>query len=254
MIECWIGCSGFHYKEWKDVFYPTGLPQNKWFEYYSRHFNTLELNTTFYRFPRVHTLRKWFDISPPVYRFSVKAPRLITHFKQFIDSKRMLDDFYRTVREGLGDKLGCVLFQLPKTTLYSTEMLHRLVENMQPGFENVIEFRDASWWQRKTHKKLSKHGAHFCSVSFPALDDFVISDTDLVYYRFHGVPTLYKSTYRKEKVLQVADQLIENKGVKQAYIYFNNTWGQGALKNARQLLQYLNSPAKKKYLSLPKSV
>src|SRR5687768_4735302 len=106
MIETWIGCSGFHYQEWKEVFYPKGLPQRKWFDYYSQQFNTLELNTTFYRFPQLRILQNWYNVSPEIYRFSVKAPRLITHYKQFKDSKRMLSDFYGTSLEGLRDKLG----------------------------------------------------------------------------------------------------------------------------------------------------
>ena len=252
MIELWIGCSGFHYKEWKEIFYPAELPQRKWFEFYSQHFNTLELNTTFYRFPRVHALQKWYDVSPAVYRFSVKAPRLITHYKRFKDSKRMLSDFYGTIREGLRDKLGGVLFQLPRAS-YSEEMLDRIIENMDPGFQNVIEFRDESWWKAKVRRKLSMHGIHFCSVSFPGLPDSVFAATELVYYRFHGIPVIYKSTYKRNSVTQAANDLMQAKKVRQAFIYFNNTWGVGAIKNGRQLQVYCNTSANKKSFSLPKS-
>src|ERR1700747_49503 len=112
-MKWFIGCSGFHYKEWKGIFYPEKLPQRKWFEYYSSRFNTLELNTTFYRFPQLGVLQNWYEKSPADFRFSVKAPRLITHYKQFNDSRQLLADFYGTIREGLQDKLGPVLFQLP---------------------------------------------------------------------------------------------------------------------------------------------
>src|SRR5438105_15010687 len=108
-----IGCSGFHYPEWKKVFYPDGLAQSKWFDFYSEHFNTIELNTTFYRFPQVSFLQNWYKKSPASFNFSVKAPRLITHFKQFSGTERMLGDFYGSIRQGLQKKLGCVLFQLP---------------------------------------------------------------------------------------------------------------------------------------------
>ncbi len=79
MKKWWIGCSGFHYKGWRGKFYPEGLPQKKWFEFYCQYFNTVELNTTFYRFPRIGDLRAWYDRSPDGFRFSVKAPRFITH-------------------------------------------------------------------------------------------------------------------------------------------------------------------------------
>ena len=253
MINTWIGCSGFHYKEWKDFFYPKGLPQNKWFGHYAEHFNTLELNTTFYRFPRVQTLQNWYAMSPSVYRFSVKAPRLITHYKQFRDTQRMLGDFYGTNREGLRDKLGCVLFQLPNRITYSEEMLDRIIEQMDPTFQNVIEFRDRSWWQKKIYAKLAKHNIHFCSVSYPGLDEHVISNTPLIYYRFHGIPKLYKSTYKKATILNVGEQILMMKKTRNAFIYFNNTWGTGALKNARQLLNYCNETRNKNSFSLQKS-
>jgi uncharacterized protein YecE (DUF72 family) len=79
-MQCYIGCSGFYNKDWKEVFYPNGLPQSKWFEFYCTQFNTLELNTTFYRFPTIEMLKKWYDTSPADFKFSVTAPRLITHY------------------------------------------------------------------------------------------------------------------------------------------------------------------------------
>ncbi|MBC7828170.1 MAG: DUF72 domain-containing protein [Chitinophagaceae bacterium] len=240
MIETWIGCSGFHYKEWKEIFYPAGLPQNRWFEYYSRQFNTLELNTTFYRFPRLSFLQNWYNKSPELYRFSAKAPRLITHYKQFNDSKRMLSDFYGTCREGLGNKLGCILFQLPDRIRFSDEMLDRIIEHMDPAFTNVIEFRHAAWWQNKVYRKLAMHGIHFCSISYPGLPEKLVQSSSLVYYRFHGIPRLYKSCYKKHTVINMGEQLLKNKKNQQAFIYFNNTWGTGALRNARQLLSYLH--------------
>lgn len=253
MIETWIGCSGFHYKEWKDVFYPMGLPQRKWFDFYTGHFNSLELNTTFYRFPRLNTLQNWFNISPEIYRFSVKAPRLVTHYKQFKDSERMLSDFYGTCSEGLANKLGCVLFQLPGRVQFSEEMLDRIIGNMNLSFSNVIEFRHVSWWQKKVFKKLAAHNIQFCGISFPGLDDKVIHNTSLVYYRFHGVPRLYKSCYKKDFVVNIGSQVLENKKIHQAYIYFNNTWGTGALRNARQLLTFCKNPRNKNSFSLQKT-
>src|ERR1700760_568766 len=120
-MHCYIGCSGFYNKDWKELFYPKGLAQSKWFEYYCTQFNTLELNTTFYRFPTIEMLKKWYDKSPADFKFSVKAPRLITHYKQFNEVERLLNDFYSSVREGLKEKLGAVLFQLPARVVYSEE-------------------------------------------------------------------------------------------------------------------------------------
>ena len=147
MIQWQIGCSGFHYKHWKGSFYPETLAQSKWFDYYCSYFNTLELNVTFYRFPRLPAMQQWYKKSPENFRFAVKAPRAITHFKQFISVTRMLSDFYSTTRNGLQEKLGCILFQFPERFRYTEERLARILNNVDNSFLNVVEFRHSSWWQ-----------------------------------------------------------------------------------------------------------
>lgn len=239
MVNWWIGCSGFHYKEWKEVFYPKDITQTKWFEFYCRHFNTIELNTTFYRFPRPEALLKWHDRSPEKFKFSVKAPKLITHYKIFKDSERMLGDFYASVYEGLHEKLGCVLFQLPSRIVYSEEMLQRIIETLDPSFDNIIEFRDETWWNEKVYKLLKKHSISFCGISHPKLTDVVIKNTTLLYYRFHGVPVLYKSEYEIDFVRKITTDIKAITKIKDAYVYFNNTWGMGGITNARQMQELI---------------
>ncbi len=241
MAKWYIGCSGFHYKEWKEVFYPKGLPQTKWFEHYCKHFNTIELNTTFYRFPRPEALQGWYNRSPEDFKFSVKAPRLITHYKHFIDCENMLGDFYGAVYEGLTDKLGCVLFQLPSRLLYSGELLERITKILDPSFDNVIEFRNESWWNKKVYNELKKHKITFCGISHPQLQDDVVKNTSILYYRFHGVPVLYKSQYPKEFIEQITNEIKASGISREAYIYFNNTWGTGAINNGRQMPKFIGS-------------
>ena len=240
MAKWWIGCSGFHYKEWKEVFYPKNVPQTKWFEYYCQHFNTIELNTTFYRFPRPETLQSWQQRSPAEFKFSVKGPRLISHYKMFIDCERLLGDFYASVYEGLGEKLGCVLFQLPNRLLYSDEALNRIIESLNPTFDNVIEFRDKSWWNKKVYNALKKHKISFCGISHPALPDEVVKNNSILYYRFHGVPVLYKSEYKKSFIKEITEEVKSCGRFSEAYIYFNNTWGTGAIANARQMQNFIS--------------
>lgn len=241
-MEKWlIGCSGYHYPEWKKVFYPEGLPQKKWFDYYSEHFHTIELNTTFYRFPQVPFLENWYDSSPDTFVFSVKAPRVITHFKQFLGTERMLGDFYGSIRKGLRHKLGCVLFQLPERTAYSEERLQRIVASLDLSFTNVLEFRHESWWNSNVYEILSRHSVIFCSQSHPKLPDLVIHNSPVIYYRFHGCPHLYRSQYKKKKVYEVIDQIRDNENSRQAYVYFNNTMGVAGVRNARQTILYCKS-------------
>lgn len=139
MIQWEIGCSGFYYKHWKEVFYPKGLPQNKWFTFYGDHFNTLELNVTFYRFPQLAFLQSWYDRSSSSFSFAVKTPRGITHYKKFKGAEKLIDDFYSTVAEGLKEKLGCILFQLPPRYNYTNERLQNIISSLDHSFNNVIE-------------------------------------------------------------------------------------------------------------------
>ena len=235
MKRWWIGCSGFYYKGWKDRFYPAGLPMRQWFEYYCRYFNTVELNVTFYRFPKPADLKGWYERSPADFRFTVKAPRLITHFKRFHNAKRETSDFYLSVREGLEDKLGTVLFQLHPGIAYSDENLARIVETMDSSFTNAIEFRHESWWRPQVYEDLKSEAISFCGISYPGLPEEVVKTAAAVYYRFHGVPRLYLSTYQSKKLKIIAQSLKHLRNVEDVYCYFNNDINVAAVRNAMTL-------------------
>lgn len=200
MKKWWIGCSGFYYKEWKDVFYPKGLPQREWFEFYCESFNTVELNVTFYRFPRVEDLKNWYKRSPNDFMFTVKAPRLITHYKRFNNVSREVGDFYETVSKGLKDKLGPILFQLHPGIEYHELTLEHILKNLDESFINVLEFRHSSWWQTAVIKALREKNVIFCSISYPGLPEDVLKTGSTLYYRFHGVPKLYLSSYSRQRL------------------------------------------------------
>lgn len=234
MTKFYIGCSGFHYKEWGGKIYPEKLPQTKWFEFYCEHFNTLEVNSTFYKFPTEKSFTKWYNTSPDDFKFSIKAPRLITHYKKFSDCEKFISDFYTSVSKGLQEKLGCVLFQFPPRLIYTPEMLELIINNVDNSFKNVFEFRDISWWNENVFDQFKKQNLIFCGVSFPKLPDEVMITTEIIYYRFHGVPVLYKSTYT-EGFIENIYQEIKKFNPKEAWIYFNNTWGNAANINSKYL-------------------
>jgi uncharacterized protein YecE (DUF72 family) len=240
-ISWHIGCSGFHYKEWKEEFYPKGLPQRKWFEYYTGHFDTLELNVTFYRFPTLKSLQGWYEKAPPGFSFSAKVPRSITHYKKFVETESMLADFYGLLKEGLSEKLGCVLFQLPPQFSYSEEKLEKILMQVDPGFTNVIEFRHESWWRQDVMALLASNRISFCGVSFPKIPyDDAVMNLPLCYYRFHGVPKLFYSEYDPSFIEKIHHQVISNPLVSTAFIYFNNTASLAALHNARYLKELVS--------------
>jgi uncharacterized protein YecE (DUF72 family) len=241
MAKYHIGCSGFHYKHWRETFYPVDLPIKKWFDYYAQHFDTLELNVTFYRFPQVHVLEKWYNESPDHFRFAVKAPRVITHFKKFNDTERMLDDFYSTVKTGLQYKCGCCLFQLPPNYLYTEEKLGKILNALHTDVQNVVEFRHESWWREDVFRKLADKNISFCGMSHPALPKDIIQQTDLLYYRFHGEENLYASNYSTLQLEQFSNEIKSLHKVKSAYVFFNNDINTYAVNNALELGRFLKS-------------
>jgi uncharacterized protein YecE (DUF72 family) len=236
MRKWWIGCSGFYYKGWKEKFYPKGLPQRRWFEYYCEFFNTVELNVTFYRFPRLQDLQGWHKRSPADFRFTVKAPRLITHYKRFKNAERETNEFYDTVSKGLEDKLGCILFQLHPAIVYSEENLERILHTVDTSFTNAIEFRHTSWWRDDVYKALKKNNITFCSISYPGLPEGVYKTAPSMYYRFHGVPHLYLSSYSTEKMTQIVTDIKAFRNVSDVYLYFNNDIEVAAVSNAKEIM------------------
>lgn len=238
-IKWKIGCSGFHYKGWKGIFYPESLPQREWFRFYAEKFNTLELNVTFYRFPVLKSLENWHKISPDNFSFAVKAPRLITHYKKFSDCSRLMDDFYNLITKGLKNKLGPVLFQLPPKYVYTDARLELIVKSMYKQFNNVIEFRDASWWSPAIFNRLKKEKIIFCGIDYPGLPTDPVITNKTVYYRFHGRPRLYYSAYRKKELNNIADIVSKNKFPEEVYFFFNNTATVSAIKNAVTLKKYV---------------
>ena len=231
--QWYIGCSGFYYKEWKEIFYPKGLPQKQWFEYYCQHFNTLEINNTFYRFPQLKNLQGWKQRSPDQFVFSIKVPGSITHYKQFNETESLLKDFYAVSKEGLANKLGPVLFQLPPKLSYSEEKLDKMLAQIDPSFLNVIEFRNESWWRKDVMEKLTENDIVICGVSFPNLPDDAVINTSTSYYRFHGVPKLFYSAYDPKFLDKIYNQIKKKKTLKTSFIYFNNTASAAALENAK---------------------
>lgn len=187
-------------------------------------------------------LKGWHSKAPEGFSFSAKVPRTITHYKKFVDTQGMMQDFYGTLQSGLEDKLACVLFQLPPSFSYSEERLNSVLEHTSPSFKNVVEFRHESWWRDDVQALLAAKGISFCGVSFPKIsfDDAVIN-TPVCYYRFHGVPKLFYSEYSESFIQKIHSQLNEDRRVKEVFIYFNNTASLAALHNANYFQQLIQS-------------
>src|SRR4051795_4093688 len=109
-----IGCSGWNYRDWRGAFYPDGLPQRHWLEHYAEHFDTVEVNATFYRLPKRDSVERWVQQTPQEFMFVVKASRYLTHIKRLQDRGPGVDRFYERIEPLIASKrLGPVLWQLP---------------------------------------------------------------------------------------------------------------------------------------------
>jgi uncharacterized protein YecE (DUF72 family) len=214
----YVGCSGWRYWKWRDSFYE-GVPQNDWFEYYLKRFDTVEINASFYSWPTVTAVQAWRR-QPGRKRFvyAIKVCELITHIKKFKGTKTLVKDF-GLIADILGDRMGCFLFQLPPSYRYTKTRLNDIVSQLDLARRNVVEFRHASWWNEEVYSAFRKAGVIFCSCSGPRLPDELIRTTNEIYIRLHGPKRWYHHDYSKEELAAWADR---TSGAKRIWIYFNN--------------------------------
>ncbi len=235
----YIGCSGFYNNDWKGSLYTENAPSKDFLSLYAEHFNCVEINSTFYRKPTAKTLLKWHDETPDHFRFFIKIPKSVTHQNRLSESKEEITAFCTHIHDHLKDKLSGFLYQLPPSFKNTQENTDRIIRNIDSNFLNVIEFRDESWWQKEIFSLLKRMNIIFSGVSFPGKlpEEVIINHPEVLYYRLHGKPVLYKSSYSDDFLSHLAEQ-IKNHPQK-AFIFFNNTWGTSAIHNAMFLKSIL---------------
>ena len=239
MARYFIGTSGWHYDDWRNRFYPDKLPKTKWLEFYARHFNTVELNNSFYRLPSEHAFANWHDSSPGDFTFTVKVSRFITHIKRLKDTGEAVDNFIRRARI-LRQKLGPLLYQLPPGMHRDDDTLATFLSGLPRGFKHVIEFRHQSWLVDPVFEILRRHGAGFCVFDMPSLTSPLLATADFAYIRFHGSDALYSSCYSDEQLADWAKRIADlASSLDTVYIYFNNDVAGFALRNAITIRDYL---------------
>lgn len=238
-----LGTSGWSYSDWKGRFYPEDLPQREWLPFHSQHFNTVEINMTFYRFPKVETLRGWLEKTPPDYKFTLKANRQITHLKRIKNVKSEVRYFY-ILADNLRDKLGCILFQLPPSITLDLDLLKDFLSTLSAEYKNVIEFRHESWYTEEVYEVLKSHKAVFCIVSSTKVPNTVIETTETSYFRFHGLTGGYRHSYSDEELKEWAET-IKRTEAEECYIYFNNDYHAHAVQNCKKLNNLLQGDNKR---------
>jgi uncharacterized protein YecE (DUF72 family) len=203
-----IGTSGWVYAHWRGLLYPPELKQAEWFGVFARHFDTVEINNSFYRLPSEAAFDAWREQAPKGFLYAVKASRFLTHFKKLKEPEEPLKLFFDRAQR-LGDRLGPVLYQLPPRWKLNLPRFEAFLAALPRGYDHVVEFRDQSW------------------LVVPA----TVTATP-VYVRFHGASS-QGGDYPHHELETWAHRISEWRGQGlDVYVYFNNDWGGFALKNA----------------------
>ena len=230
-----IGCSGWNYKHWRGVFYPAGMPQRCWFAFYAEHFDTVEINNSFYRLPKAETFETWRDQAPAGFCYAVKANRFLTQAKKLKDCEEPLQRMMSPFR-ALGDRLGPILYQLPPRFRINLERLEDFLKLAPGDVTNVFEFRDPSWYVPETFALLDRHGAAFCVHDMTGSASERIATGPIAYVRFHGAGGKYWGRYPDEALLSWADWMIaEAKAGRPVWAFFNNDIHAHAIHDAETL-------------------
>jgi uncharacterized protein YecE (DUF72 family) len=237
-----VGCSGWFYWKWRGLFYPAELPTSKWFEHYAKHFDTVEINASFYSWPTVANVKIWKRQTEKLdFVYTVKVCEHITHIKKFKGTKTLVKDF-GMIADILGDTMGCFLFQLPPSYRYTKARLTTILGQLDPIRRNVVEFRHKSWWNETVYAAFRESGTIFCSCSAPRLPDELVRTADDIYLRLHGPKRWYRHDYSKAELFHWAER-IKASGATRAWVYFNNDFAAHAPRNAATLRRMLARPS-----------
>ncbi|MDI6689116.1 MAG: DUF72 domain-containing protein [Actinomycetota bacterium] len=245
MTKVFVGTSGYNYLHWwNGVFYPPDVPQRKWLEFYAQHFDTVELNVSFYRLPKRKVFEGWRNRTPNNFIFAVKGSRFITHVKKLAGCEDPLKLFFDNA-SGLKEKLGIVLWQLPPGLHMNEERLEEfcglLAQNeIARNTRHAFEFRHKSWFCDEIYELLSKYNFSLCVAHSNRWPFVEISTADFVYLRFHGGEILYGSNYSDGELKGWSSEakkwLHEGRDI---YAYFNNDAYGFAVYNALKLRELI---------------
>jgi uncharacterized protein YecE (DUF72 family) len=237
-----IGCSGWNYASWKDEFYE-GKPSRLWLRHYARHFDTVEVNNTFYRLPLQASVARWVEETPEKFIFAVKASRYLTHIKRLTDLDGGIKRYYERLQPLVrSPKLGPVLWQLPANFRRNDERLRAALEALPPG-RHAFEFRHASWFVEPVYELLRAHEAALVIGDRPEVKNFQALELTAhwTYVRFHYVSRGRRGNYSESELEEWAQRFEAWRREREVFAYFNNDWEVFAVRNALWLKERLSS-------------
>jgi len=210
-----VGTSGYNYPEWRGSFYPEKFPTGKMLAFYAEHFNTVEVNYTFYRIPTPPLLEGWAKGTPETFTFTLKAPRRITHDSKLQRCEDLTQTFCRTSRT-LGTKLGTLLFQLPPTFKRDDAVLGSFLELIPEGTRAAFEFRHISWHDDSVFAALRRRNVALCVADSEKMSTPVVATADYVYFR------LRDEGYQRADIERWATTIKAQAVPGDAFVYFKH--------------------------------
>jgi uncharacterized protein YecE (DUF72 family) len=235
-----VGCSGWQYQHWRGDFYPAGLSQTRWLEYYATRFDTVEINNSFYRLPDAETFAAWRRRVPLRFLYAVKASRYLTHMKKLKDPHDPVDLFFSRATK-LGPRLGPVLYQLPPRWPVNLERFEIFLKALPRRRRHAVEFRERSWYDEAVFGLLEKYRVALCLHDMAGSDSGRRAVGPFVYARFHG-PQKYSGRYPDENLEEWAEWLADKaRAGLPVFAYFNNDSGGHAPRDAVRLREAITA-------------
>lgn len=242
-MSFYIGTSGWSYQHWQGVFYPPDMPSRQWLDHYKWHYQTVELNASFYRWPADTTFARWRRVLPDGFLMSVKASAGLTHRKRLYQPERWLARIAAGLQH-LGPRLGVLLVQLPPNQPCDLPRLAYFLEQAPAWLRLALEFRHPTWHQEAVFDLLAQHGAAYCVMSGAQLPCILRATAPFVYVRLHGPDYhhLYAGSYSDDDLRWWADRCRDwaAQGL-DVFAYFNNDGGGNAVRNAAGLRHFLGA-------------
>ena len=235
-----VGCSGWNYRDWREAFYPKGVAARDWLEHYGATFDTVEVNSTFYRLASRDAVARWVEQTPADFTFAVKASRYLIHMKKLRGIADGIERFYERIEPLVeAGRLGPVLWQLPPWFARDDDRLAAALDLLPPG-RHAWEFRDASWFAEPVYALLREHGCALAYGDDPARPfQEHVPTTDWAFVRFHRGRRGRRGNYSEAELQTWARRLRQWRRREELYLYFNNDWEAFAPRNAVRLRELL---------------
>ena len=235
-----IGCSGWQYRSWRGVLYPEGLGQARWLERYAEVFDTVEVNSTFYRLASRDAVARWVNETPEDFMFACKASRYMTHIKRLQNLADGIGRYYDGIQP-LADagKLGPIVWQFPANFHRDDDRLGRALPLLPPG-RHCFEFRHESWFTEEVYKQLRAHGAALVIGDHPERPFQTYEFTaDWTLVRMHYGHRGRRGNYSETELDEWAQRIAEWRRRAEILVYFNNDWEGFAVDNGVSLMRRL---------------